>query len=200
VRRWAIVAALAAASVWATAGVLYELKEVRTADRPSQARLEKIIVVGMSDDSEVRHRFEDKLVTFLSGRGGKAMTSYPLVPSFKAIGDREHILQVLAEEGVDGVLTVRAVPMDDVSEAQWAGAWKATLAKGLTVREFIEQNLPMNHDAVKRFGVEFALWDRRTPGAIWSARSGVYTRNQLRAGVSDLLALVINEMRAGLWF
>jgi hypothetical protein len=159
--------------------------DVRTASKAPTRRLEKIIVVGISNDRDLRHRFEDKLVSYLRGRGGKAITSYPLVPDFKDIGDRQRILQVLDQEGVDGVMTVRAVAVDDMGEENWAAAWKSNLAKDSSVRDLIEQSLPLTEKTAKHYGVEFALWDRRTPGALWAARSGVHTRKQLRKGVTE---------------
>jgi hypothetical protein len=72
-------------------------------------------------------------------------------------------------------MTVRAVAVEDMREENWAAAWKSNLAKDSSVRDLIEQSLPLTQKPAIHYGVEFALWDRRTPGALWAARAG-FTR------------------------
>lgn len=192
----AFVLALAmSASGLAAGGAGYRLEARRSVDDAEPRRLEKVLIVAISDDREVRNRFEDKFVTHLGARGIEAVTSHSLVPSLTAIGDRDRILAALEREGVDGAVTVRAVGLDESGEEEWTAAWAKWVGEVSTVRELIERTLPVPPKKAKRYGVEFALWDTRPARLLWAARTGTCTRKQLQSGVADLLQLAIDGLK-----
>ena len=79
-RRCFSVIALGAVLLLGTGAAPHKL--VATWVNPDHAglTLQKIAIVGISADREIRHRFEDKFVSHLRGRNHDAVTSYSLVP------------------------------------------------------------------------------------------------------------------------
>ena len=187
--------------VWAAAAgeAGYRLEESRSIGEAAPRRMAKVLVVGIADDPKVRNRFEDKLAVHLIGRGLKAMASHSIVPSLTAMEDRERILAALEKEGVDGAITVRAVGLDEIGETGWAAGWEAWVAKESTIRELIEQTLPLPPKRAKRYGIEFALWDARPGHLLWAARTGTCARKDLQSGVSELLQLAIDGLKEAHW-
>jgi len=171
-----------------------KLAEVHVAPG-ARPKCSKILVLGISDDRETRHRFEDKFVTQLRGRDVAALTSYPLVEDLTRPESRDVILAALEREKVDAVLTVRAVPIDGVSEADWSKTWTAWLDAPATIRELVQQSVPVSAKAAKRYGVEISLWQLGSGKRTWSARTIVFERKKLRDAASDLMQETIALLR-----
>ncbi|MCI0410352.1 MAG: hypothetical protein L0191_17620, partial [Acidobacteria bacterium] len=86
-------------------------------------KFQKILAIGITDDRQLRHRFEDNVVTHLRGKDIQAVTSYSLVPDLKAPGSREEVLQKIEAQKIDAALSFRAVPLEKSDEAAWDAAW-----------------------------------------------------------------------------
>ena len=194
----AILAFAFAASAVAAGDSIYRLEDYRSHGE-TVARPTKLLVVAIADDPELRNRFEDKFVTHLRGREIGGIASHTLVPSLAEIGDRDKLLAELEKQGVDGVMTVRAVALDDLGEDAWVAAWKAWLAGESTVRQLIEQTLPLPPKRAKRYGIEFALWGGNPSRRLWAARTNTCSRNDLESGVGDLLQLAIDGLKDSRW-
>jgi hypothetical protein len=194
----AVVTAALAAGGAAAGDTRYVLKDVLSIG-DAAARPQKILVVAIAEDPEVRNRFEDKFVSHLKGRDVGATASHSIVPSLTALEDREKVLGAIEAAGVDGVMTVRAVPLDKLDEEGWVEQWRDWLSAEATVRQLIETSLPVPPKKAKRYGIEFALWGT-TPGRrLWAARTGTCMRKDLEAGVADLLQLAIDGLKDARW-
>lgn len=177
----------------------YRLEDRRAIGETAPHRVEKILVLAIVDDRDIRNRFEDKLATHLTGRGIAAMASHSIVPDLTSPGDRDRILETLLRERVDAVLTVRAAPIAKSDDAAWIAEWERFTVESSTIRELVERTLPLPAKKAKRYGIEFALWGTG-PGALhWAARTGTCTRKQLSEGVSDLLQLAIDDLKDARW-
>jgi hypothetical protein len=196
--------ALAALALVAGAGALaateYRLVDRRSTEGIERQRVGKVVVLAISDDDGVRKPFENKLVSHLRGRGIAAVASHPVVPDLTAAPSRERVVQFIDEQQVDAVLTVRAVGLESTGEAAWVEAWNTWLRGPSTVRDLVERTIPVPRQRAKRYGVEFALWDLRTPRRLWAARTGVHSLKELRRGVSELLLVTIEELEEARWF
>lgn len=177
----------------------YALVDSRTDSGVTARRLEKVLVIGISDDREVRNRFEDKFVSHLRGKGILATASHTLVPDLASPVDREELLAALAREQVDGAMTVRTVPLDKVGESAWAEAWSAWAEHPSTVADLVRRTIPVGKKRAKRYGIEFALWDLTSRRPVWTARTGSHALGELRSGVGDLLQLAIEALRDTVW-
>jgi hypothetical protein len=197
IRAAIVVLALSAAGA-AGGDAPYRLEDYRSIGEPV-ARPTKILVIALASDPQVRNRFEDKFVTHLRGREIGATASHAIVPSLTEPEAREKVLAAIEKEGLDGVMTVRAVGLDDAGEAGWVAEWQTWLAGESTVRQLVERTLPMPSKRAKKYGIEFALWGG-TPGRrLWAARTGVCTRKDLESGVGDLLQLAIDGLKDSRW-
>lgn len=177
----------------------YRLEDRRSVGETAPHKLEKVLVLAIVDDRDVRNRFEDKLASHLTARGIAAMASHTIVPDLATPVDRDRILETLSRERVDAVLTVRAAPLEKSGEAAWIAEWERFATGSSTIRELVQRTLPLPKKAAKRYGLEFALWGTG-PGALhWAARTGVCTRKQLSEGTSDLLQLAIDELKDARW-
>ena len=178
---------------------------LRLADRevlasPGEFRLANVLVVGISDDRDIRNRFEDRFVTHLRGRGVQATASHSIVPDLTDLEDRDRILSAIYTEGIDAVLTVRAARVERRGDDDWIAAWDAWSAAASTPRELIEASLPITGKQTKKYGVEFALWEIAGPRRLWAAHSDVVKRKRLDDGVGDLLQAAIADLRDRGWF
>jgi hypothetical protein len=158
-------------------------------------KVQKILAIGITDDRELRHRFEDKVVTLLRGKDILAVTSYSLVPDLKAPGSREEILQKIEAQKIDSALSFRVVPLEKSDEAAWDEAWMRETEGPGTLRELIQRTLPIKKTKSKLYGVEATLWVNETPARLWSGRTGACKLDDLRKGASALIQDVIDTLR-----
>ncbi len=178
---------------------------LRLADRVAletagDVRVASVLVVGISDDRDIRNRFEDRFVTHLRGRGVQASASHAIVPDLSDLEDRDRILDAIYAEGIDAVLTVRAVRIERGGDDDWVAAWDAWSATASTPRELIEASLPITGKKAGKYGVEFALWEIAGPRRLWAARSDVVKRKRLDDDSGDLLQAAIADLRDRGWF
>jgi hypothetical protein len=167
-------------------------------------RFQKLIVLAITHDEDVRKVFENRFVSHLRGKRIEGVTSYSLVPDLAAVDEpqRRAVLQAIDQEQIDGVISVRAVPLKGRSEAEWGESWRREVAGSQTIRELVEQSLPLTETKSKKYGVEVSLWDAGDGGRIWAARTDTYTVEGMRKGAADFVqftmyALEIDDLIKG---
>jgi hypothetical protein len=158
-------------------------------------KFQNILAIGITDDREVRHRFEDKLVSHLRARNVSAVTSYSMVPELTAPGSREEILRKIEELKIDAAVSFRVVPLENRAEADWDAEWKHEAEAGGTLRELIAATLPVKEVKSKKYGVEVTLWVVGTPGRLWTGRSGLHSREEMREGAGEFIHDVVQTLR-----
>jgi len=83
-------------------------------------RIDKIAIVGFSPHRDVRDIFEDVLAEALRARGNDVVASHLLVPEdFQA--SRQDLQNLVAQEGLGGVLTCSAIYVDASEEVVVGG-------------------------------------------------------------------------------
>jgi hypothetical protein len=160
-----------------------------------EKKFDKILAIGITDDREIRHRFEDKVVTHLRGRNIGAVTSYSLVPDLLAPGSREEILSRIEAQKIDAAISFRVVPLGKRDEAAWDAEWKKEVEGAGSLRDLIQSTLPLKATKSKLYGVEVALWSNETPVRFWAGRTGVYKLDELRDGTTDLIQDVLDTLK-----
>ena len=155
----------------------------------------RLLVVGITTDREVRHRFEDKLVTHLRARY-EALTSYTSTPDLTNIGSPGEVAQKLTAQDVSGILMVSLVPMaDDKAYEDWAAAWDGSRAAETTARASIEQALTRSQVEAPRYAVEIELWDTTSRRRVWSGHTVPQKRKAWRGGASEMVQSLILALR-----
>lgn len=161
--------------------------------RPQPMR--KLIIVGISADREVRHRFEDLFVSHLRGRGYEAVTSYSMVPDLSEVKNRDLLIASILEQQIDGAISVRVARLAGKNDADWSFAWRKMLDDGTTLREMIDDALPQTGEKASRYGVEVAVWDTQDSNCVWGGRTNTYSRKALKKGAADLTQFVMARLR-----
>jgi hypothetical protein len=167
-----VVAALVAAVLPLQADGKYKL--VDRWQNPAEHRtFKKFIIIGISDVKEARNQFENNFVSQLRGRNIAATASYTIVPSLVGIDDaeRDKILRAVEEQHIDGAITVRAVPLVDMTEEQWIAGWTKQIEGPGTLRELIEETLPLSGERAGKYGVELTVWDVEDRKRVWAGRT-----------------------------
>ncbi len=160
-----------------------------------QRLFRKVLIIAISDVAETRHLFEDKFLTHLRGKKVDGVPSNEIVPQLDRPQERAAIIAALEEEGVDGAITVRLVPLDEIKEEGWAKEWRGQAGPDIRVRDLIEQTLPLPEKRAKHYGVEVAMWDSTDWQMIWAARTDSYKRREL----SDEAASFVQFTMFALW-
>jgi hypothetical protein len=154
----------------------------------------KLLVIGISDDRETRHRFEDKFVSHLRGRGVQAATSYSIVPDLTVQQDQHIIVQTIEEQRIDAAISVRLVPMKGLDKAAWSARWQQQVEADGDLRELIDDSLPLLAKKAKNYGVEVALWETAKWDRIWAGRTETYKRDELKKGAGDFVQYVMDSL------
>lgn len=194
---WTILAALllTAAVLPIQASGRYRLVD-RWENPDAYRRFTKFLVVGLSDVKEARHQFENNFVSQLRGRSIGAMASYTIARDLVNIDETERakIIQILEDEDIDGVISVRAVRLTGINEEQWIENWKTQVEGDGTFRELINETLPLSEEKSKRYGVELTVWDVEKRKRVWAARTNTLGRKELRKGVPDFVRGVMGVL------
>jgi hypothetical protein len=159
-------------------------------------RYQKVIVLGITGDSDVRRTFEDLFVTHLRGRQIECVTSYSLVPDLANVDEAERrvIVDAIEGQGFDGAISVRAVPLAGTTEEQWADEWSRQIESDRPLRELIEASLPLDAVKSKRYGLEVTLWSVAGGGRVWSARTDPYKLEQLRKQAPEIVRYTMHAL------
>jgi hypothetical protein len=171
----------------------------RLLDRWENPEFEKrkfvnLLVIGITDDRQARHGFEDLFVSHLRGKGIDGVTSHSLVPSLGSVDNEKALLAILEDREVDGAITIRAVPLKKLSESEWAEQWRAAVASDQTIRELIDDTLPLEGAKAKHYGIEVVLWDVENRQRVWGARSTPYTVKKMRKGTGSFVQMVMRAL------
>jgi hypothetical protein len=194
--RYAILAALALGAAPIAADDIPALADRWKAAPTVTPGIRNVLVVGITPDSRARRAFEDRFVTLLRARGGEAITSYSIVADLTAERDPAAVLGALFARRVEGVITVRLVPLDDTkAERAWAAGWRAAAGGPEPVRDHIEAGLRGFQAKADEFGVEVAFWSMDDERRIWAGRFAAYPLKTLRKRASGMVQVVIDEMR-----
>ena len=158
-----------------------------------------LIVIGISDDQEVRHHFEDKFVSHLRGHGIDGVTSHSLVADLQEIENRNQILDRIMEQKIDAAISVRVVPLEKDGEEAWQRVWAEATGRDDNLRMLIEETLPVEPTKAPRYGLEIAVWETNNRYRVWAGRTDGHKLKQLRAGAGDFIKYTLDALKdAGL--
>jgi hypothetical protein len=117
------------------------------------------------------------------------------VQNLTSVEDEKAVLDAIEDQEIDGAITVRVVPLKGIGEEQWAAQWKAAVESDGTVRELIDESLPLEGQKSKQYGVEAAVWETGEGLRIWAGRTNPYTVKQMRKGSGDFVQFVMRALK-----
>lgn len=194
-RRTATIAALAVVAILFGTGA----KSHRLVERWENPEFDKrnfltLLVIGITDDRQARHGFEDLFVSHLRGKGIEGITSYSLVRELGTVDNETALIAIIEDRKVDAAITVRAVPLKNLSEADWAAVWNSAVRSDQTVRDLVDETLPLAPVKSKQYGLEVSLWDVENRQRVWAARTTPYTVKQMRKGTGSFVEMVMRGL------
>jgi hypothetical protein len=160
----------------------------------TRGSFDKLVVLGITADREVRNRFEDKFVTHLRARGYRAVTSYSLVPDLSAPQERREIIEEVRRRDIDGVIAIRLIPVKDEKEKAWAASWRQSMKDPVRLRQLIDETLPLELEKGGKYVVDVGLWETQEWTRVWAGRTSRYTRKHLRRQGGTFVLLVMNAL------
>ncbi len=164
-----------------------------------KGQFRNLVVIGITDDQEVRHHFEDKFVSHLRGNGIDGVPSHSLVADLQKIESRDRILDKIMEQKIDGAISVRLVPLEKGGDEAWQRAWAESVHQDANLRTLIEETLPVEPTEAKRFGLELAVWETSNRYRVWAGRSNGYKIKELRKSAGDFIGYTVDALKdAGL--
>jgi hypothetical protein len=159
-------------------------------------KFQNMIVVGITLDVQARKNFENKFVSFLRGKSIGGVTSYSMAPNLANPPSRDAILEQITAQGIDGAISVRLVPLvGKTAEDDWGEVWNEQIQRGETLRELVQDTLPLQTVKTKSYGVEVALWDAKSGTRVWSGRTPPYKKSQLSKNTGEFVSMVMYALK-----
>jgi hypothetical protein len=191
-----VVAALAVLPFLGAGKTDVSLAEHWTNPGYDRGKLEKVMVIGITDQRDARRHFENKFVSHLKGRGIDAVTSHSLVPDLRQIDAEGDLIEEIARQKIDSAITVRLVPLEGKDATAWTEAWSGGLKDDANLRRLIEDSLPLSGVKASRYGAEVTVWAAGKGSRVWAGRSGPIHRKAVNKGRSGaFVGQVIAQLR-----
>jgi len=197
-RRYLPVLLVATIALVGAGGFRVKLDDLWRDPTPGAREFEKLLVIAITEDRDVRRNFENRFVSHLRGLEIEGVTSRSMAPDLTRIEDEDDIVERIRADGIDGAISVRAVSLgkNDPSYAEWVAAWRAANEQPGDLRELIDDSLPVAETGAKLYGIEIALWETGGWRRIWAGRSTGYKPKQLRKGAGDFVQYVMHVLKS----
>lgn len=158
--------------------------------------IEKVLVMGISDETHNRRIFEDVFVKEFQAAGVQALTSYSIFPEDREI-DAAEIKAAARERNIDKVLMTHLVEVEKkevyhppVSSPAYTYTYGSYYH---TVYNYTHQpGYTTQHEYVK---LESGLYDADTEKLIWSAATETVDPDNLANAVTGLSRVIFKNLR-----
>lgn len=167
--------------------------------------LDKVVVVGLSGQRAYGGNFEMQMVSELQEEGIEAVPSSTLLPAGfnPSESNREEMIQMLDEQGIDGVMIVSILDVDDESyyvpgETYYQPEYYYNTFYDYYVRGYDQVYDPGYYVDAKEFFIETNIYDvvNGEDKLIYSAQSNTFNPNtldNLTDSVSDKLVADLKD-------
>jgi len=182
---WVVLAVVACAGTTLT-------KSWRNPDYKGQS-LKKVLVVGVSDEPDLRRTFEQEFVKELKAAGMDAIPSYTVLPE-DGQADQAQLSQAVKEAGSDGALITRLVQVDVQTEV---GSVFLPVGVGFyggyTVAWAGYYNVPVSHtDTVV---LQTDLYSVDESQLLWSGTTQTVAATSIQKDLPGFAKLIIRELK-----
>ena len=167
-------------------------KSWRSPDYKGQP-LKKLLVVGVSDEPDLRRTFEQEFVKELKAAGMDAIPSYTVLPE-DGQADQAQLSQAVKEAGSDGALITRLVQVDVQTEV---GSVFLPVGVGFyggyTVAWAGYYNVPVSHtDTVV---LQTDLYSVDESQLLWSGTTQTVAATSIQKDLPGFAKLIIRELK-----
>jgi hypothetical protein len=129
---------------------------------------QKIIIVGITEDSSTRIAYENAFMSQFIGEGVNATISSTKLSGADSLKDKSLVENVIQVGGFDGVITVEVKNMADNETPQWLKTWAKIPVPGrddlFSILAQADKSAPKPSENVR---FEIVLWDGKTGRQVW---------------------------------
>jgi len=158
--------------------------------------LKRLMVIGVSADTRVRHAFEDAFVAKLRAAGVDAQPSYPVLPEINPV-DPAQLRKVVQAAGVDGVVAAKLVKVERDPNALQEFSFENRTA------EFYEYYAagstgsfdPSSGGTSKLITIHFDLYSVAGSQLVWSGDAATYPSTDVKNVTDGLAYAVIRTLK-----
>jgi len=160
---------------------------------------EKVMVIGLAE-RRYRTPFESTFVDELRSRGFNAVTSTAYAPALQDFDDAGKFEAIIAQSGVDSLLTVKAVGVRKANNDAWAAAYVAAALFADNYRDYrrmrglVTVGAAADNVAAAHYGLEVQFFDVPTDQMIWTAKTKTFDAGDLDDLVIKLADVMIDDL------
>jgi hypothetical protein len=168
--------------------------------------LNRVVVVGLTDDAVLKRVFEDTFSASLRERGNDAVASYSFV-SANAQTNPDSLVATLRTAGYTAALTARSLG-EEMTETYAPGRsyyipdyyyhWSSYYTTSYTT-SYTTVGDPGYYERTQKVLVEANLFDLASERLIWAARSKTTKTGKLKESVADYNRAIIAELAKSGW-
>ena len=163
-----------------------------------QAKLKKVLVIGVAKTPSGRRFFEDEFVRQLKTGGTNAIASYTVMPSDREIS-KDELLPIIGEQSIDSVLIARLVDKKTV-ETYVPGSSYAPPSSyyrgwhGHYSRSYGYMYSPGYTVTNEVVVIETNLYETKDEQLIWSAISETFIEGSRESLVRSFIKIIIKNL------
>jgi len=154
--------------------------------------LNKLLVVGVTTDSDLRRSFEDQFVKELRAAGVEAVPSYVVLPE-AGQAERAVLVQAISEAGTDGALITRLIRIDTETEVAPVFLSAGGFYGGYAAAWVGYYNVPVSHtDTVV---LESDLYGLNEPELLSSMTTQTVVATDIHKYLHPFAQLIIGQLK-----
>ena len=168
--------------------------------------MDRILVIGVSEDGTMRRMFEGQLSRALEQRGVQAVPSYNLIPENGPVPE-ERVAEAVAASGADGVLMTRTVK-SETETAVLPGYSRTTVTPGPAYRPSIGHHgtlyghyrsawttyVPPTVTEYQVVTLETDLWSVSGKERVWSGVTQTTEGGNINRNIDDLAEIIVEAL------
>ena len=157
---------------------------------------QKVLVIVRAQEKSVREQFENVLANQLSDRGVEVIRSYKVLPDLKTEPDRETVVAIVKELGVDSVLVSRSISKQEITNHQYGGV----ILRGSAVytgESWYGYSYGYTYDKqydTDYFTMSTKLYDVSTEKPVWSYLAQVTVDGSRQGAVNVFVPAIIEQL------
>jgi len=158
--------------------------------------LQKVLVIALARQDIIRNQAENVLSYQLSKRGIEAIPSHKVLPQSDAKPDREAVLAIVKELGVDSVLVARSISQKEITNHQYGGVilgGTAVYSDGGWYGYSYGVSYDKQYDT-DYFTVSTKLYDVTSQNPVWSYISQIKVEGSGQAAVNLLVPEIVKQL------
>jgi hypothetical protein len=165
-------------------------------------RLQKVLIIAVTEQEYMRDHFENVLAENLEARGIAAIPSNKIFPQPGAKLDREAIAAKVREMGIGNVLVGRSVSKKEVSQLIPGGTYFVPVDYyndwyGFYTDSFVAVTVPGAAYDAEYFNIVTNVYDARSEKLFWSYLAQVKVEGSKQGAINPFIDVLIKQLQDG---